>query len=176
MRLWSLHPRYLDARGLVALWREALLAQAVLLGNTRGYKHHPQLERFREQARPDAWIAAYLRALCDEAAVRDYAFAASKVCRARAPATRLTVTRGQLDYEWQHLLAKLRRRDPERAASLARIVRPRPHPLFRVVPGAVAPWEKRLPESRRARREPGRARQRPGRGRRAPNPARRASE
>jgi hypothetical protein len=29
-RIWSLHPKYLDARGLVALWREGLLAQAVL--------------------------------------------------------------------------------------------------------------------------------------------------
>jgi hypothetical protein len=43
MRLWSLHPQYLDPQGLVALWREALLAQAVLRGKTRGYKHHPQL-------------------------------------------------------------------------------------------------------------------------------------
>jgi len=25
MRLWTLHPKYLDARGLVALWREGLL-------------------------------------------------------------------------------------------------------------------------------------------------------
>ena len=36
MRLWSLHPRYLDAKGLVALWREGLLAQAVLKGQTKG--------------------------------------------------------------------------------------------------------------------------------------------
>lgn len=43
MRLWSLHPQYLDAKGLVALWREGLLAQAVLAGQTRGYKRHPQL-------------------------------------------------------------------------------------------------------------------------------------
>jgi hypothetical protein len=45
---------YLDGRGLVALWREALLAQAVLRGRTRGYRH-PQLARFRSRenlARP----------------------------------------------------------------------------------------------------------------------------
>jgi len=47
MRLWSLHPAYLDARGLGALWREGLLAQAVLRGKTRGYRSHPQLERWR---------------------------------------------------------------------------------------------------------------------------------
>ena len=32
MRLWSLSPRYLDVKGLVAVWREGLLADAVLLG------------------------------------------------------------------------------------------------------------------------------------------------
>ena len=37
MRLWSLHPRCLDAKGLVALWREGLLAQEVLRGKTRDY-------------------------------------------------------------------------------------------------------------------------------------------
>ncbi|MGP1680491.1 MAG: pyrimidine dimer DNA glycosylase/endonuclease V [Giesbergeria sp.] len=36
MRLWSLHPQYLDSKALVALRREGLLAQAVLAGLTRG--------------------------------------------------------------------------------------------------------------------------------------------
>ena len=48
MRLWSVHPLHLDRQGLTACWREALLAQAVLAGRTRGYRAHPQLERFRE--------------------------------------------------------------------------------------------------------------------------------
>ena len=48
MRIWSLHPRYLDAKGLVAVWRETLLAKHVLEGKTKGYKNHPQLNRFRE--------------------------------------------------------------------------------------------------------------------------------
>ncbi|WP_368086417.1 pyrimidine dimer DNA glycosylase/endonuclease V [Nitrosomonas sp. Nm34] len=26
MRLWSIHPKYLDAKGLLALWREGLQA------------------------------------------------------------------------------------------------------------------------------------------------------
>ena len=47
MRLWTLHPKYLDARDLVALLREALLAQAVLGRQTGGYTRHPQLIRFR---------------------------------------------------------------------------------------------------------------------------------
>src|SRR5665213_874155 len=52
MRLWTLHPRYLDAQGLVAAWREALLAQKVLEGATRGYTRHPQLIRFQSHPKP----------------------------------------------------------------------------------------------------------------------------
>jgi hypothetical protein len=68
VRLWSLHPRYLDRQGLVALWREALLARAVLCGRTKGYRHHPQLERFRAHASPRLAICAYLGAIEAEAA------------------------------------------------------------------------------------------------------------
>jgi hypothetical protein len=141
LRLWSLHPRYLDARGLVALWREALLAQAVLKGETKGYVHHPQLLRFREQHSPVGSIAEYLRAIHTEAVGRGYVFAGNKISRARAP-RRLTVTRGQLELEWDHLREKLRKRDPERLASLASVERPRAHPLFRIVRGDVASWER----------------------------------
>ena len=84
MRIWSLHPQYLDARGLVALWREALLAQAVLSGRTNGYRHHPQLLRFRAQASPVGSIAEYLRVVHDDALNRDYRFAAEKITCARA--------------------------------------------------------------------------------------------
>jgi hypothetical protein len=34
MRLWSLHPKHLDRQGLLAVWREGLLAQEVLRGET----------------------------------------------------------------------------------------------------------------------------------------------
>jgi len=60
MRLWSLHPSYLDPQGLVAVWREGLLAQAVLRGQTTGYTRHPQLARFRGAGALGA-MAAYLR-------------------------------------------------------------------------------------------------------------------
>jgi hypothetical protein len=137
-----LHPQYLDARGLVALWREALLAQAVLRGKTKGYRHHPQLIRFRAHASSVGCIGEYLRVVHEEAATRGYRFAAERISRARAR-TQLTVTRGQLEFEWQHLLEKLRMRDPERLAQLSEVKSPRPHPLFRVVRGGVAQWERR---------------------------------
>ena len=92
MRLWTLHPRCLDAKGLVALWREALLAQKVLLGGTRGYRNHPQLARFREQPDPVAAIGAYLLAAWEEATARGYRFDGSKIAvpgpAALIPATR----------------------------------------------------------------------------------------
>jgi hypothetical protein len=141
VRIWSLHPKYLDAQGLVALWREALLAQAVLCGKTKGYRHHPQLLRFREQASPIGSIAEYLRIVHDEAVSREYRFAAEKIARARARA-RLTVTRGQLEFEWQHLLAKLKTRNPKRLAQLKNVKSPHAHPSFRVVRGGVAQWER----------------------------------
>jgi Pyrimidine dimer DNA glycosylase len=140
MRLWSLHPRYLDARGLTALWREALLAQAVLRGQTRGYKHHPQLQRFVASSAPRAAIARYLRAVQEEALRRGYRFDVSKIGRTR-PIEPLPVTRGQLHYELQHLSRKLRIRAPARLADLPAKDVVQPHPMFRVVRGAIAAWE-----------------------------------
>lgn len=141
MRLWSLHPKYLDARGLVALWREALLAQAVLKGQTTGYRHHPQLARFRAQSSPRGALADYLRAVQLEAASRGYKFAARKIGSARGSGS-IQVTRGQMAFEWEHLLAKLALRDPAKWKELQRVKRRVAHPLFRIVPGGVEPWEK----------------------------------
>ncbi|MCF8151540.1 MAG: pyrimidine dimer DNA glycosylase/endonuclease V [Burkholderiaceae bacterium] len=140
MRLWTLHPRYLDSRGLVALWREALLAQAVLGGHTRGYTRHPQLRRFRDAPSPMAAIASYLRAVQAEATARAYRFDASKIV-AEKPAAPIAATRGQLDYEWEHLVAKLRLRDAAWLEQFDTLSRPEPHPLFHLVAGPVADWE-----------------------------------
>ena len=139
MRLWSLHPQHLDRAGLVALWREGLLAQAVLAGRTRGYTRHPQLDRFRQHETPEALIATYLAAVLEEAARRGYAFDGSKIPRERTAETAL-VTSGQLAFEWAHLKAKLRKRDP---SAYRRLTSPSPHPCFTVVPGGIAAWERR---------------------------------
>lgn len=140
--MWTLHPRYLDAKGLVAAWREALLAQKVLQGGTRGYKHHPQLARFRSQQRPIQAIAAFLACLAQEAQQRGYKFDKSKISR-RLQRTQMNETLGQLTFEWQHLRAKLRRRAPSIYRELRKVSFPEAHPLFRIVPGDVRDWEKR---------------------------------
>ncbi|MDD9205768.1 pyrimidine dimer DNA glycosylase/endonuclease V [Georgenia sp. 10Sc9-8] len=142
MRLWSLHPRYLDRQGLTACWREALLAQAVLTGRTRGYRNHPQLERFREQPEPDAAVGSYLTAVAEEAAARGYRFDTGKILSPGVAVPLVAVTDGQVALEWRHLLAKLRVRSPDRAGDLAAVTDPLVHPLFRVVPGPVAGWER----------------------------------
>lgn len=141
MRLWSLHPRYLDARGLVALWREALLAQEVLRGRTRGYRHHPQLVRFRSTRNPLAAIAGYLAAVADEAGRRGYRFDRRRIAR-HERRVRLTVTDGQLRYELRHLRAKLRQRAPAQLRALAGTKRVEAHPSFRVIEGRRADWER----------------------------------
>ncbi len=141
MRLWSIHPRYLDARGLVALWREGLLAQAVLAGQTRGYRRHPQLARFLESADPGLQIAAYLRSVHAEAAYRRYRFDGKKICRGRGAVEIMTVTRGQLEYEWAYLAGKLTARAPAWLEQFRAVELPEPHPSFRVVAGGIADWE-----------------------------------
>lgn len=139
MRLWTLHPRYLDARGLAALWREALLAQAVLRGHTQGYTRHPQLIRFRGCPSPLDSIASYLQAIHVEATARGYRFDATKIGPAGAIEP-IVVPQGQLDYEWEHLKAKLLARAPSLCVDLEPAVL-EPHPLFEIVPGPVAEWE-----------------------------------
>lgn len=141
MRLWTLHPKYLDARGLVALWREGLLAQKVLRGRTRGYRAHPQLERFKAQPDPVASIARYLRAVEEEAARRGYRFTKSKIAR-RNGARAIAETHGQLRHEWEHLQRKLKARAPEQHRRWAGVRRPQPHPMFTLVRGPVREWER----------------------------------
>lgn len=141
MRLWSIHPGYLDTKGLVALWREGLLAQNVLCGNTRGYKNHPQLARFRSTGNPVGAIASYLRQVADEADRRGYHFNRSKIVNRRIR-NRMPVTSGQLEYEFRHLLAKLKDRSPDLYKQLKPTHEIETHPVFRQVKGAVEVWER----------------------------------
>jgi hypothetical protein len=139
MRLWSLHPSALDRLGLVALWREGLLAQKVLLGQTNGYRFHPQLDRFRASRNPVATISTYLWDVLNEAKARGYNFDGSKIAM-RKHSVSIPVTRGQLDFEQKHLLKKLRIRDRVRFRELS-AAEITPHPMMRVVSGDLEPWE-----------------------------------
>ena len=141
MRLWTVHPRYLDAKGIVAAWREALLAQKVLSGSTSGYRHHPQLIRFRSHPQPLQAVGAFLAGLAEEAERRGYHFNTTKILKPGA-VKQIEETEGQLLYEWTHLREKLHRRAPHLHRQFQSVVIPEPHPLFRIIPGGIREWEK----------------------------------
>jgi hypothetical protein len=141
MRLWTLHPKYLDPQGLVALWREALLARAVLRGETRGYTHHPQLERFKAHASPRLAMNAYLAIVHADATSRGYAFDRTKIGPVRSIAP-IPAAVGQINYEWEHLLQKLALRSPVLFTRYRELGKPICHPLFHLGPGPVASWER----------------------------------
>jgi hypothetical protein len=141
VRLWSLHPKYLDAKGLVALWRETLLAQKVLAGKTKGYTRHPQLIRFRETGDPVGAVAEYLRAIVAEADARGYNFDSSKIAGVQYRGA-IPVSDGQLSFELEHLRAKLIKRGTKDLSRLPEAGPPDPHPLFEVIEGPMEEWER----------------------------------
>jgi len=142
MRLWSIHPKYLDAKGLVALWREGLLAQSVLLGKTKGYRNHPQLLRFKGTENPVGAIASYLRCVVHEADRRGYNFNRAKIAGKKSR-KKMPVLTGQLEYEFNHLLAKLKKRDINLYNQLKDIENIEPGRIFEEKSGGVEYWEKR---------------------------------
>ena len=141
MRVWTVHPQYLDRQALVAVWRETLLAQAVLQGKTKGYRHHPQLIRFQAQSSPIAAIATYLSHIHIEAVNRGYSFDNSKIPKDRMR-KKISETQGQLDYEWKHLKRKVEARSPDWFPRIAAVRNPLAHPLFAIRPGPINDWER----------------------------------
>ncbi len=142
MRLWSLHPCYLDQKGLVAVWREGLLARAALKNQTKGYRHHPQLTRFRLSKAPIHYINVYLKTIYDEAKRRNYNFNFHKLEKVQPANKKMEVTSKQLEFEFQHLLNKLKLRDPRRYKGLLFTKKILPNPIFKVVDGEIEIWEK----------------------------------
>jgi len=141
MRIWTIHPQYLDPQGLVALWRETLLARAVLNGDTRGYRNHPQLERFKAHDFPLQAIDFYLAAVHNESVKRGYSFNPGKIGPLQKIKS-IPTTSGQINYEWQHLLGKLSNRNLMLYERWRVVTQPQCHPLFVVKKGEVESWEK----------------------------------
>ncbi|MFA6065101.1 MAG: pyrimidine dimer DNA glycosylase/endonuclease V [archaeon] len=144
MRLWSLHPKYLDTKGLVALWREALLAKAVLENKTKGYKNHPQLERFKKHKNPIKAINSYLSYVLEEAKTRGYKFDESKIDFNKA-SKEIEVNSDQLKYEFEHLIKKLKIRDNQKYKEIKETKIIQPHPLVKIKKGKIENWEKTNP-------------------------------
>lgn len=141
MRIWSLHPKYLDTKGLVALWREALLAKKVLEDKTKGYRNHPQLHRFNSTKKPLDAINYYLHHVWIEANARSYNFDKTKYST-KESIERITVTAKQIDFERKHLLEKVKLRDKKKHNEISVVNYYKPHPLFKLIEGEIEPWEK----------------------------------
>lgn len=140
MRIWSIHPKYLDTKGLTAVWRETLLAKHVLEGKTKGYTNHPQLIRFKNSEYPLDCINRYLSIIYEEACMRGYNYDQSKF-RTDFKACVLPVTTGQVEYEAKHLLKKLQQRDYARYSEYKDLINWEIHPLFELVEGETESWE-----------------------------------
>ncbi len=141
MRIWSIHPKYLDSKGLVALWRETLLAKKVLNGQTKGYKHHPQLQRFKALAEPTDAINYYLSEVWTEAKRRNYKFDQTKF-KLSTSIIFIPVTTQQLEFETEHLKKKFQKRDTVRFEKYKNYFVFDVHPLFTLIKGKIEPWEK----------------------------------
>lgn len=144
MRIWSIHPGLLDSKGLVAAWRETLLAQSCIIKGSGGYANHSQLIRFKEHEAPLEAVCSVLWDLAEEADRRGYNFNTDKIHEYASE--KLTVTSGQLEYELDHLYVKLCKRDPEAAEELSWLRdRCDPEdligPSFLPVDGHVESWE-----------------------------------
>jgi hypothetical protein len=139
MRLWSIHPKYMDTKGLLALWREALLAKHVLEGKTKGYKNHPQLNRFKATQNPIQSINQYLSMIYNEANLRGYDFNKEKI-NWNFESIKMNVTKGQMEFEKNHLLKKLIIRDIEKYNKLINSEL-ETHPMFEIIDGKIEDWE-----------------------------------
>ncbi|MBN2334896.1 hypothetical protein JXL21_05010 [Candidatus Bathyarchaeota archaeon] len=142
MRIWSIHPRYLDWKGLGAQWREALLAQKVLQGETKGWRNHPQLDRFKEHRAPLTAIGYYLAEVHRESQRRGYRYNFSKVLRPVDMVEKIGLNIGQLEYEFRILQERLVKREPKQYRENLGVTTVEPHPLFVARPGPPETWEK----------------------------------
>ena len=140
MRIWSIHPKYLDTKGLVALWRETLLAKHVLEGKTKGYRNHPQLYRFKQSINPEHRINQYLATVYAEAVARKYNFQKEKI-NWNFETSMMPVTTGQIQFEMKHLLSKLQMRDQNKFEKVALLKEIEPHPMFEITQGDIEKWE-----------------------------------
>lgn len=142
MRLWSLPPEWIDSKGLLACWRESLLALAVLEGKTKGYKNHPQLNRFKKHHEPIQVLCNYLHTLVEEADKRGYNFNKNKIPLPFDETLKIPVNSKQLDYEFQFLRSKVLGRNFDEWKWGSYNMTNSCNPIFTVVYGEIEDWEK----------------------------------
>ena len=143
MSVWTRCYKYIDAEGLVALGGEALLAKNVLAGLTKGYKNHPQLDRFYAHENACEAINAYLAEVYAQACARGYKFDAAKVGEFdERNLAKIAVSRGQIEYEFAFLQKKLKTRDAKAYERNLGVKNIEIASIFKEVDGGIEPWEK----------------------------------
>lgn len=160
MRVWSIHPAYLDTKGLVASWKEGIQGLNALRnprkpnGKWAMFAHHPQLIRFKRFENPELCLSEYLHFIADEADRRNYNFNRNLILpRLDENPYQIWITCGQLIYEWDFLSHKVTCRTGfweygkptingkstvETIASWSCVV----HPMVVLIPGDIECWEK----------------------------------
>lgn len=165
MRLWTIHPTFLDNEGLHGLWREGLLAQKIIEDPTHGRSNNPQIARFRNHVSPISILGAYLWTVGHEGMERGFKYNVARiedppmlgsimVPKGSSGDPRIPVTEEQIRFEFDHLFSKLEERDP---VSLEKILNysvqstikyredfrlKAINPAFRIVVGPIESWEK----------------------------------
>jgi len=120
------------------------LAKKVLEGQTKGYKNHSQLERFKNTHDPISYINYYLSGVFDQASMRKYKYDESKIDSFEVTEG-ISVNHKQVIYEFNFLQDKLFSRDikqwkiNESYRESGYIIL---HPLFYIKLGEIESWEK----------------------------------
>jgi len=139
MRLWSIHPQYFDPKGFILLWQEALLAKRVLEDEIPGYRFHPQLMRFRSTKNPLDSINTYLKFIYEEAQNRGFKLNGKNLSD-NYTEFKISVTKAQINFEFNYLLKKLKTRDRIFYEDIRMEKYIMVHPFFELVDDRIKGW------------------------------------
>lgn len=130
MCLWSIHPKYLDKLGLIALWREGLLAQKALSVPSTQYIRHSELERFKNNENPLKAIGSYLCYVAAEGAKRGYNFTHERIVYPNFDDYLIIINDDTLNLEVKNLKNKLKLRDKTKFKELTEMSKIESNPAF----------------------------------------------
>lgn len=154
MRLWTIHPKYLDGKRLTSQWKEGIQMMHIWkeIGENPepakrlGYVSHPQVRRLSNLLVADSGLISlllhqHLTAVHEESVQRSYSFN-KKLIDDLAPdcknAPKVYVTMGQVAYEFALMATKNNEWSQKVAIDPYMLC----NPIFQVVSGSIESWEK----------------------------------
>lgn len=130
MRLWSIHPKYLDKHALIALWREGLLAQKALSGKGLVDEANVQLVRFKKSANPVRAIGSYLSFVASEGAKQGCKLNHERILQPNFEAKFMTTDVAQMELEVEQLKARMKTRNKDKFKLLTDVHKFEANPVF----------------------------------------------